>query len=98
MTLYCIKGGTSDAKSRAIGYIRNRLPVRPPIYNDKGCSYEEQHVSPCFIWLSCADRLVTNGPVSELVDPEAMVLSIGAGLTRVDVGRILHDVVAAVKE
>jgi len=41
---------------------------------------------------------VTNGPVSELVDPEAMVLSIGAGLTRVDVGRILHDVVAAVKE
>lgn len=64
MAFYYIKGGTSDAKARAVAYIRDRLPIRPvthPLYEG---GYEGYPVKPALIWLTNEHRLMTNGPLS----------------------------------
>lgn len=74
MALYYIKGGTSDAKARAIAYIRDRLPIRPVTHtlyeiSDEGCP-----VPPVHIWLPSGHRLMTHGPLSEFYDDNPVAI------------------------
>lgn len=74
MAFYYIKGGTLDAKARAVAYIRDRLPARPvkhTLYEWDDLRYS---FKPAFIWLTIEHRLMTNGPLSEFhgYDPVAI--------------------------
>ena len=64
MAFYYVKGGTSDAKARAVAYIRDRLPIRPVTHTLYEGGDEGYPVKPAFIWLTNEHRLMTNGPLS----------------------------------
>lgn len=74
MAFYYIKGSRSDAKARAVAYIRDRLPIRPV----KGTLYErgdeECPVKPALIWLTNGHRLMTNGPLSAFYDDDPVAV------------------------
>lgn len=64
MAFYYIKGGTSDAKARAVAYIRDRLPIRPVTHTLYEGGDEGRPVKPALMWLTNEHRLMTNGPLS----------------------------------
>ena len=64
MAFYYIKGGTSDAKARAVAYIRDRLPVRPVKDTPYKRGDERYPVMPAVMRLTLEHRLMTNGPLS----------------------------------
>lgn len=74
MACYYIKGGTSDAKARAVNYIRDRLPIRPVTHTPRETIDEGCPVPPAFIWLDYEHRLMTNGPLSEFHDDNPVAI------------------------
>lgn len=74
MAFYYIKGGTSDAKARAIAYIRDRLPIRPVTHTPYGGGDGEGPVPPAFILLANGHRLMTNGPLFEFHDDNPVAI------------------------
>lgn len=83
MAFYYVKGGTSDAKARAVAYIRDRLPIRPVTHT----LYEGYPVKPAFIWLTNEHRLMTNGPLSAFHGDDRAVQ---VELSVYDIRRMLH--------
>lgn len=74
MAFYYIEGGTSDAKARAIAYIRDRLPIRPVTHTLNRGGDGERPVPPAFMWLANGHCLMTNGPLSEFYDDNPVAI------------------------